>query len=138
MNNFLKKSLQLLIGTDTVAPARILAKITRSELIKKEGIIGGQLFGPIPDGCNRKFYNLDHDTWVWYEEWADEAGLSAEITTRYEVHPDGVLKDQEGAPKHYIEGRELNSFLAATQLYYERVAREIYHRDPATGKLLSA
>ncbi len=127
------------MGVDTIRPSRAILKQkpSRHDLINREGDIGGRLFGPIPEGCTRKFYNQDHDTWVWYEEWTDEAGLSASVTTRYEIHPSGVLKDQDGAPKYYIQGRELNSFLTATQLYYERVAREIYHRDPATGNLLT-
>ncbi|MDB5177068.1 MAG: hypothetical protein JWN75_736 [Candidatus Saccharibacteria bacterium] len=140
MNDFLKKSLQLLVGIDDSRPLQVTStsKTTRQDLISKEGKIGGQLFGPIPEGCNRLFYNLDHDTWVWYEEWADDAGIPVGVTTRYEIHPNGVLKNQEGAPAYYIEGRELNSFLSATGLYYERVTREMYHRDPTTGRLLTA
>jgi len=140
MTSFLTRSLQLLMGIDTVRTPQVIKRLTsnRSELIKREAKIGGRLFGPIPEGCNRQFYNHSKDTWVWYEEWADDAGVPVGVTTRYEIHPSGVLKSQEGSPAHYIEGRELNSFLAATGLYYQRVAREIYHRDPTTGILLTA
>lgn len=133
---FFKKSLQLLIGSDSLRlPTK---KITKRELIQKESRIGGQLFGAVPAGHHRQFFNLDASTWVWYEEWTDGKGKSQNRTTRYEVHENGVLKVQDGAPYYYIEGQELDNLLLATNMYYERVAKEIYKFDAATGKTLAA
>lgn len=133
---FFKKSLQLLIGSDSLRlPTK---KITKRELIQKESRIGGQLFGAVPAGHHRQFFNLDASTWVWYEEWTDSKGKSQNRTTRYEVHENGVLKVQDGAPYYYIEGQELDNLLLATNMYYERVAKEIYKFDAATGKTLAA
>lgn len=133
---FFKKSLQLLIGSDSLRlPTK---KMTKRELIQKESRIGGQLFGAVPAGHHRQFFNLDASTWVWYEEWTDSKGKSQNRTTRYEVHENGVLKVQDGAPYYYIEGQELDNLLLATNMYYERVAKEIYKFDAATGKTLAA
>mgnify|MGYP000954110325 CR=1 FL=1 len=133
---FFKKSLQLLIGSDSLRlPTK---KMTKRELIQKESRIGGQLFGAVPAGHHRQFFNLDASTWVWYEEWTDGKGKSQNRTTRYEVHENGVLKVQDGAPYYYIEGQELDNLLLATNMYYERVAKEIYKFDAATGKTLAA
>lgn len=136
MSGFFKKSLQLLTGSDSI---RIIGtKLTKRELIQRESRIGGELFGPVPHGHHRQFFNLDQNTWVWYEEWTEADGKSESKTTRYEVHENGVLKVQDGAPYYYIEGQELDNLLLATQMYYERVAREVYNFDAATGKMLAA
>lgn len=72
-----------------------------------------------------------------------KSGLTARASrktnnARYEVHENGVLKVQDGAPYYYIEGQELDNLLLATNMYYERVAKEIYKFDAATGKTLAA
>ena len=59
-------------------------------------------------------------------------------TTRYEVHENGILKVQEGTHYYYIEGSELTNLVTAMRLYFEQVTRDIYRRDPATGKTLTA
>lgn len=116
---------------------RITSKTTRRELIQRESEIGGHLFGPVPVGHHRQFFNLDPVTWIWYEEWKDGKGKVQSKTTRYEVHENGILKVQEGAPYYFIEGQELANLLTATRMYYERVARDIYNFDAASGKPLA-
>lgn len=102
-----------------------------------ESEIGGTLFGDVPQGHRREFFNLDPDTWIWYEEWTDRLGKPRTTTTRYEIHDNGVLKAQEGARYNFIEGEELENFMLSTRLYYERVARDIYQCDPQTGQPLA-
>ncbi|MFZ2545111.1 MAG: hypothetical protein WAW80_03990 [Candidatus Saccharimonadales bacterium] len=131
--------LKLLTGSDSVKFPRFMftGKITRRELIQRESEIGGHLFGQIPIGHHRQFFNLDRTTWVWYEEWRDEDGEMQNTTTRYEIHKNGVLKVQEGTPYYYIEGQELDNFVTATRTYYDRVTHDIYRRDPSTGQPLA-
>jgi len=110
-------------------------RFTRRDLIRMESQIGGRLFGPVPKGHRREFFCLDRHTWVWYEEWFDEASRrKVSTTTRYEVHDNGVLKVQEGQPYKFVEGQELTNLVWAMHLYYEEVARTIYGYDPTTGK----
>lgn len=143
--DFLKKTFELLVGTDDMSLPKISTpkrrspslKPTKRQLIQMESELGGKLFGVIPQGHRREFFNLDPDTWIWYEEWADQLGKRHTTTTRYEIHDNGVLKAQEGARYSFIEGEELENFMLSTRLYYERVAREIYNRDPQTGKSLT-
>lgn len=132
--------MKLLTGSDDTRFPKFTfsSRPTRRELIQRESEIGGQLFGQVPDGHHRQFFNLDRKTWVWYEEWKGSDDKVHNTTTRYEIHTNGVLKVQEGVQYYYIEGQELDNFVAATRSYYERVTREIYNRDPATGKLLAA
>lgn len=139
MSSILKKALTLITGDPlTVAPvSRPLKEFTERDLIRLESEIGRELFGPIPAGHRREFFCLDESTWVWHEEWVDaDTGKARILTTRYEVHPNGILKVQEGQPYKFVEGRELQHLATATYLYYERVAREVYKRDPATGRPL--
>lgn len=154
MVSVLQKALNLLIGTEPVgreaeelarvlvAPApqkaktqkpvkRPFSKLTERELIQLESDIGAQLFGGVPKGHRREFFNLDLSTWIWYDEWTDAVTGERKMTTiRYEVHQNGILKVQEGARYNFIAGQELDNFMAAINMYYERVARELYHTDP--------
>lgn len=111
---------------------------TKRQLIQRESELGGQLFGPVPEGHHRQFFNLDPTTWIWYEEWTDKDGQVQSTTTRYEVHQNGILKVQDNAPYYFIEGQELINLTVAIRTYYERVSQEIYHRDPVTAKPLTA
>lgn len=141
----LKKALTLLIGnTEDLSYLKMpkksdrpLKKLTERELIQLESEIGRELFGPVPKGRRREFFNLDPTTWIWYEEFTDETGTPRTATTRYEIQEDHILKVQEGAKYSYLEGEELNNLLLAVRMYHERVMRGVYHRDPATGEKLS-
>lgn len=135
MADMFKKALSLIVGNPAQdRSGRPLKRLSERELIRLESEIGRELFGPIPEGHRREFFCLDADTWIWYEEWTDpNTNRAQSLTTRYEVHPNGILKSQEGKPYSFIEGQELRNLSLATQLYRERVMRDIYRRDPHTG-----
>ena len=142
MTQVLKKALAMLTGSEGTAefsvPKKIrpLKKLTERELLQLESEIGRELFGAVPAGTRREFFNLDPTTWIWYEESKDEAGRVHATTTRYEVQEKGILKAQDGAHYSYLEGDELRNLTLAVQVYYERVMREVYGRDPHTGQKL--
>ena len=144
MSQLLKKALSLLTGSEVkevqqlTAPAktRPFKKLTERELIQLESDIGREIFGAVPKNHRREFFNLDPRTWIWYQESKDESGLVHSSTTRYEIQEKGILKAQDGAQYSYLEGQELENLHLAMEMYYERVAREIYHRDPNTGEPL--
>lgn len=147
MIKLLKKFLTLLIGSDNPSSVglriplhpRPHKELTERQLIQMESEIGAQLFGDIPAGHGRQFFNLDRTTWVWYEQWSDEVtGQKQELITKYEVHPSGILKVQDSAHYTFITGTELDNFVRAVQLYYERIMRDVYQRDPASGQALSS
>lgn len=135
MPDLFKKALSLIVGNPAQDQnGRPLQKLSERELIRLESNIGQDLFGPIPHDHRREFFCLDRHTWIWYEEWIDGTSKKAQsMTTRYEVHPNGILKVQDGRPYHFIEGVELQNLSVATQLYKERVMRDVYRRDPHTG-----
>ncbi|PLS80977.1 hypothetical protein CYG49_03540 [Candidatus Saccharibacteria bacterium] len=137
MAEILKKALTLITG-EPPKTKRPLQSFTERDLIRLESEIGRELFGPVPAGHRREFFCLDEHTWIWHEEWIDtESGERKIMTTRYEVHPNGILKVQEGQPYRFIEGQELEYLATATRMYRERVMRELYKRDPQTGQLLT-
>lgn len=135
--SFLGSAFKMLTGSSS-GVSLFRPRPTRRQLIQRESEIGGQLFGPVPAGHHRQFFNLDQSTWIWYEEWTDEKGETQSVTTRYEVHENGVLKVQDNAPYYFIEGQELINLTAAIRTYYERVSREVYRRDPMTAQPLAA
>lgn len=138
-----KKVLSLITGNPvpddvlTMPKNRPLKKMTERELLSLESKLGATVFGEVPAGRRREFFCLDENTWIWHEEWKDEKGATHQTTTRYEVSGKGILKVQEGPRYEYIEGQELNNLVMATRLYYEKVARHIYGRDPQTGQKLA-
>ena len=141
MKRILKKALNLVFADDSVAAIgrlrkkdRPLKKFTERELIQLESEIGVTIFGKKPANViRREFFNLDKDTWIWYEEIVDKDGKKQELTTRYEVQPKGILKVQPNYRYSYLEGDELQNFVLAVKEYYERVSRDLYKRDPQTG-----
>ncbi len=142
MKNVFEKAFTLLIGNDSTVPSFKISKkrpfreLTLRELIQLESQIGAKLFGPIPPGNRREFFNEDQKNWIWHEERKGSNGKTTAVTTRYEVHPEGILKVQEGSLYHYIKGEELQNLSIAVEMYHERVMREIYKRDPQSGKLI--
>lgn len=140
------KALSLLTGSESsidylkmpkrVKTGRPLKSLTKRELLQLESEIGRQLFGEIPKGHSREFFHLDDKTWIWHEDFIDTNGKKQTATTKYEITEAGVLKVQEGARYSYLEGQELDNLLVAIQLYYEKVMRNVYHRDPNTGQKL--
>lgn len=134
------KATRLLIGFDLLgkpikrSKKRPLKDLTKRELIQLESEIGAKLFGPVPEGGRREFFNLDAKNWIWYEEWKDASGKAYNTTIRYEVHDKGVLKVQPGSKYEFIKGKELDNLTLAAQIYYENVMRHVYKRDPHTGQ----
>lgn len=133
MKRFLSNLKKMITGDDQFASFNP-KKLTTRELIKMESEIGAQLFGPIPKGHRREFFCLDEHTWIWHEEWLEpKTKKQMMITTRYEIRGDSIVKVQDTQPYQRLEGEELHNLVLAMQLYYEKVARAIYHYDPHTG-----
>lgn len=104
------------------------------KMMRREAKIGGTVLGTVPEGHTREFFCLDRYTWVWYEEWFDDvARQRRSMTVQYEVQHRGVLKQVDGNPQGYLHGAELENLLRAMQLYYKRIATEVYGRQLATA-----
>ncbi|MCL2444961.1 hypothetical protein FWD07_02470 [Candidatus Saccharibacteria bacterium] len=103
-------------------------KITERDLINLESKVGATIFGAVPKGRRREFFNLDPDTWIWHEEWTDENGDMQQCTVRYEVSDKGVLKVLPGLKYSMLKGAELENFRAATMEYVKQVSKQVYRR----------
>ena len=101
-------------------------KITERDLINLESRVGSTIFGAVPKGHRREFFNLDPDTWIWHEEWVDDNGDMKRHTVRYEVSERGVLKVLPGLKYSILKGSELENFRAATVEYLKRVSKQVY------------
>lgn len=115
---------------------RPLKKLTKRQLIQLESEIGRTLFGAVPKGHRREFFNLDAKTWIWHEEWVDAKKRRQTMTTRYELREKDVIKVQPGPRYYRVEGEELRNLRLAAQMYHEKVMRDIYVRHPKTGEKL--
>lgn len=95
-------------------------------LIRREAVIGGTLFGELPKGHRRDFFCLDEHTWVWHEEWTDKMGKRHIRTTRYDIRPSGIVKVQDGKGYQALSPTETAHLREAARLYYQRVTKELY------------
>lgn len=98
----------------------------KRNLLRREAKIGGELFGPVPDGTRREFFCLDPHTWVWHEEWIDQKGQRKSRTTRYNVRPNAILKAQDDSGYHLVSIEEARHLLAAAEVYQKRTKQELY------------
>ena len=99
-----------------------------ARLIDAESALGRTLFGPIPYGHQREFFEHRKNVWVWHDSWLDEKGGTQGITIRYEVRPAGVFKKYAGGNYTKISGEELDNFRRATRMYLELIKANIYNR----------
>lgn len=95
-------------------------------MIRRESVIGGELFGPVPSGHRREFFCLDETTWVWHEEWIDASGQLRVVTTRYDVRPSGIVKAQDGRGYQAVSQGEAQNLIRAAKLYRQRVLQDVY------------
>jgi hypothetical protein len=108
------------------------------DLIHKEAVVGGQLFGTVPKGGRREFFCLDKHTWVWHEEWVDERGQRQVITTRYDVRRHGIFKAQDGQPYRPLTEEEAMHLFKAVNMYFEAVSATVYPQTAYLNGLAAA
>lgn len=101
-------------------------KATTADLINAESALGRTLFGPIPAGHRREFFQHRKNVWIWHEGWYDQDGEPREQTIRYEVRPEGVLKKPMGGRYYLITGLELENFRRAVHAYAKLVKEKLY------------
>ncbi|MCU0667188.1 MAG: hypothetical protein MUF85_01045 [Patescibacteria group bacterium] len=97
-----------------------------SDLLKQEAVIGGLIFGPLPQGHRREFVCLDERTWIWHEEWVNQTGDKRAQTTRYDVTPRGVIKYVNDGSAKFVSPSEGEHLLLASRLYLQRISLNIY------------
>ncbi len=105
---------------------RLRGKRAEKALLDEESSLGQRIFGPLPDGRRREFFNLSPDVWLWHEEeTAPDGTTPVSQTTRYHVDSRGVKKVRLGRQNNYLKGQELENFDRATKKYYE-LAKQYY------------
>jgi hypothetical protein len=121
---FMLKKLLKITGVESQEERE--AKLYR-DLIRHEAKIGGELFGPVPEGGQRQFFCLDKYTWIWYEQWKDQSGNFQSRTTRYAVRPSGIVKSVDGGKSYTrLSKNEISRLFDAVKAYERRVWNEIY------------
>ena len=98
---------------------------TIEDVINAESELGRTIFGPIPVGHQREFFEHKKNLWIWHESW-NEHGTNHQITMRYEVRPNGVYKMVNSSPYVKLEGGELDNFRLATKKYLELIKTNLY------------
>lgn len=107
-------------------PRNYSNKLSYEELLNAESELGKTLFGPIPDGHQREFFESKKNVWIWHESFMDGLGKPHDITIRYEVRPNGVFKSKNGSDYHKIEGTELDNLRQAAAAYLDIVKTKLY------------
>lgn len=104
-------------------------KMTERDLVDLESSLGATIFGEVPNGYTRKFFNVDKDTWIWHEEWIDGNKNLSETTIRYEILKNKVIKIEPGPRYTEISGRELDNFIQAVNQYNSLIINKIYKNN---------
>lgn len=102
------------------------SKLTYEDLINAESKLGRTLFGPIPAGHQREFFQHKKNVWIWHESFTNQVGRLEEMTIRYEVRPTGVYKKPLHGNYQKIEGAELDNFRRAARSYLALVKSKLY------------
>ena len=100
-------------------------KPTIADLINAESEFGRTIFGPIPAGHQREFFQHKKNVWLYHESWYENE-IKKEATIRYEVRKDGVYKKPLGGAYVKITGRELENFRKALHIYLKLVKENLY------------
>ena len=103
------------------------SEMAYANLINAESELGRTLFGPIPEGHQREFFEHKKNVWIWHDGWLDEKGELQGVTIRYEVKPEGVYKKVAGKPFQRIGGEELDNFRRAAKMYLSLIKANLYH-----------
>lgn len=103
------------------------SEMAYADLINAESELGRTLFGPIPEGHQREFFEHKKNVWIWHDGWLDENGGPQGITIRYEVKPEGVFKKVAGKPYTRLTGEELDNFRKAARMYLNLIKTNLYH-----------
>ena len=101
-------------------------KLSYDDLINAESELGRTIFGPIPAGHNREFFEARKNVWIWHESFVNPQGVMEDMTVRYEVRPNGVFKRPGSGKYRKIEGVELDNFRKAAHIYLELVKAKLY------------
>jgi len=127
MNNVAKLFTGQIEMPEAPAKPKPTPQYSERDLLRMESSIGRELFGPVPKDRQREFFCLDNRTWIWYEHWTDpQTQQPKELTTRYEIHSNGIVKIQEGQAYKVLEGEELKNLESAVKIYHQRVMSDVY------------
>ena len=102
---------------------------TPEDKLNAESELGRTIFGPVPAGHQREFFEHKKLMWVWHESWR-ENDQDKTNTIRYEVRPAGVYKTTGGGNYYKLEGAELANFRLATKTYLELIRVNLYPEPP--------
>lgn len=108
-------------------PHRYSNRFSYEDLVNAESAVGRTIFGPVPDGCQREFFEYKKNIWIWHERQLNPNGIVQEMTVRYEVRPDGVFKRPGDGPYCRIEGAELENFRNAARMYLNLIKTKLYN-----------
>lgn len=114
------------MGRALVSPSTYRNKVSYDDLINAESEIGRTIFGPIPFGHQREFFESKKNVWIWHESWRNKVGGIEGMTIRYEVRPNGVYKKVNSRDYTKLQGEELDNFRTAAKTYLNLVKEGLY------------
>ena len=107
-------------------PHRYSNRFSYEDLVNAESAYGRTIFGPIPEGHQREFFEYRKNVWIWHESFLDNNGIVQNMTVRYEVRPDGVFKKPGNEAYRKINGSELENFRNAARTYLSLIKTNLY------------
>jgi hypothetical protein len=145
LKNIFGLSNPLILSTQP-RPKKINYKdLTPEVLINREGRIGASLFEKTDMMKVLNFHVEGPENKDWYFHFV--VGADRFVTNHYTILNDRVIKaisdtkmnpnNQDSVRFSDVEPEELANFMKATRMYHDKVLKELYNRDPKTGRLFS-
>lgn len=115
----MRKAVKRLAIVAGLRPSR--EEFTRQLQVEKARL-GSLIFGEVPAGRHREFYQQDATTWVW-NEMIPRNGQYESLRVEYKTSPGGVYKSVNGKDIGPLRGKELFNFSEAVKEYSYRFKR---------------
>lgn len=123
----------------SVSPAKQLMPMTMEKLINEESKIGGEIFGEQPNGEHVSFFYYGEDE-AGRERWyfkRERVALKKDpdyAVLSFEIQDNSILKiitknDGSKIAYEYLKGKELTDFVHATEIYHNRVMKNLYGHE---------
>lgn len=129
-------ALKKMVGDNSRPVSRQLLPLDMNKLIKEESKVGATIFGERSSDEHIHFFlGADEGEGVYFHQQKINKTTNKphSVTHHYEIAQESgdILKtttwsDNPSINYDFIEGEELNNFILATEMYHDRVLRQVY------------
>jgi hypothetical protein len=140
-------ALKKMVGDNSRPVSRQLLPLDINKLIQEESKVGATIFGERPADEHIHFFmgaSEEEGTYFHQQKIDKTTGKPHSVTHHYEIVQESgnILKtitwsDNPGINYEFIRGKERDDFILATEMYHDRVLRQVYGYELTDTRLLN-